>query len=98
MPTYPSPVSLEEFQFYLNDNSTDDDVLDFYTSLLETATELVYKELDRDYTPEALHTDTFRGDGSHVHVLGHPAASIEDWISYDTLGQTMLVDPASLVI
>jgi hypothetical protein len=98
MPTFTSPVSLAEFQSYLRDTSTDVDILAFYQSLLDTATEKIYTFLDRDYTPSAVKTDVFFGRGLHVHRMKHPAGALISWKYYDEFGEETIGDVATLVL
>ena len=86
MPTYTPPVSLEQFQTFIHDASTDTPTLDFFTSLLETATEFVYTFLDRDYTPEAQKTDIFWGNDKPYHATEHLVGEILSWKHVDRYG------------
>lgn len=93
-----SPVTLEEFQFYIFDTSTDTDLLAFYQRLLDGATERVYTYLGRDYTPEAEKTDVFFGTSMHVHRMDNPAGEILSWKYYDAYGNETVVDISELVL
>lgn len=86
MPTYPSPVPVPDLQRYLKDISTDPNVTTLFTTALETATELVYTHLGRDYTPNAVKTDVFFGNDLHYHFLGNPAGTLTSWKYYDDGG------------
>src|SRR5689334_18694097 len=98
MSTFPSPVTLSEFQRYLKDTSTDTGILAFYQSLLDTATEKVYTYLDRDYTASAVKTDIFFGKGLHVHRMQHPASALISWKYYDETGAETVADISTLVL
>ncbi|MEP7234603.1 MAG: hypothetical protein ABI778_04835 [Ignavibacteriota bacterium] len=98
MSTFPSPVSVSEFQSYLRDTTTDVDILAFYASLLDTATEKVYTYLDRDYTASAVKTDVFFGKGLHVHRMKHPAGALISWKYYDESGTETIADTGDLVL
>jgi hypothetical protein len=98
MPTFPSPVSISEFQSYLKDTTTDTGILAFYQSLLNTATEKVYTYLDRDYTPGAIKTDVFFGTGRHIHRMRFPAGVLISWKYYDKTGAETVANIADLVL
>ncbi len=98
MPTFPSPVSLSDFQSYLKDTTTDTGILAFYQSLLNTATEKIYTYLDRDYTPGAVKTDIFFGRGLQVHRMQYPAGALISWKYYDKTGAETVANIADLVL
>ena len=98
MPTYPSPVSLSDFQRYLKDTTTDISIQAFYQSLLDTATEKIYTYLDRDYTPGAVKTDVFLGNGLHVHRMLNPAGALIAWKYYDEFAAETIANIADLVL
>lgn len=86
MPTYLPPIALPDVQRYLKDVSTDGNVILLLTEAIHTATERVYTYLDRDYTPNAVKTDSFFGDDRAYHFLRHPCGAITSWKYYDTGG------------
>src|SRR4051812_45890419 len=98
MSTFPSPVSVAELQTYLRDATTDTSMLDFYQSLLDTATEKIYTYLDRDYTPEAVKTDIFFGNGLHIHRMNNSCGTLINWHSCDIDGNIVTLDIAELVL
>jgi hypothetical protein len=98
MPTFPSPVTVSEFQTYIKDTTTDPAIVAFYQTLLDTATEKVYTYLDRDYTAGAVKTDVFFGKGLHVHRMQNPAGTFLSWKYYDEKGAETVGDVLSLVI
>ncbi len=98
MSTYPSPVSLSDFQRYLKDTTTDISIQAFYQSILDTATEKIYTYLDRDYTPGIMKTDIFFGNGLHVHRMNNPAGVLHTWKYYDAEGNETVVSISELVL
>lgn len=92
---YPSPVSLTELQIYLNDTSTDPDILYLYELALAAATDRVYTYLGRDYTLAA-RTSIFWGDDGESHRLIEPAEAILVWKYYDKEGDETLGDITKL--
>ena len=98
MSTFPSPVSLADFQNYLKDTTTDTGILAFYQSLLDTATEKIYDYLDCDYTPSAAKTDIFFGTGRHIHRMFNPAGTLHTWKYYDKFGTETVVSISELVL
>ena len=98
MSTFPSPVSLSDFQRYLKDPTTDTAIQAFYQSLLDMATEKIYTYLDRDYTPNVAKTDVFWGRGMAVHRLQHPAGSFVSWKYYDDIGAETVANVADLAL
>ena len=86
MPTYLPPIALPDVQRYLKDTSTDANVLALLTEALHAATERVYTYLDRDYTPNAVKTDSFFGDDHAYHFLRYPCSVITSWKYYDAAG------------
>jgi hypothetical protein len=88
MSTYPSPITMSDFQEYLKDQSTDTALLAFYQSLLDTATEYVYHWLDRDFTASATKTDRFFGDDSECYAPHDQAGTLVSWSSTDRTGTT----------
>ncbi len=98
MSTFPSPVSLAEFQNYLKDTTVDIGILAFYQTLLDTATEKIYTYLDRDYTPSVAKTDVFFGRGLHVHKMRNPAGALVSWKYYDNTGAETIANIADLVL
>jgi hypothetical protein len=83
----PSPATVEELQYYLKDESTDTDLLDYYEDLLETATEFVYTYIDREYTGGTSFTEIFWGDDGNAVRLRHRAGAITAWKYYDETGE-----------
>lgn len=98
MPTYPSPVSLSDFQRYLKDTTTDAAIQAMYQSLLDTATEKIYTYLDRDYTPSAVKTDVFFGNDLHVHRMLNPAGAFISWKYYDEYAAETIANISDLVL
>ncbi|MEI8134832.1 MAG: hypothetical protein WCH46_07105 [bacterium] len=98
MSTYPSPVTVADFQKYMRDATTDTEVLSFFQSILDSATEQVYTYLGRDYTPSAVKTDVFFGKGLHIHRMDNPAGTIINWKSYDFEGTETINDISGLVL
>lgn len=92
MATYPSPVSVPDFQKYINDLSADPAVLAFFQSLLDTATERIYTYLDTDFTASAVKTDIFWGDGSNYHRLHLHADAVTMWKTVDEQGTIVTMD------
>jgi hypothetical protein len=83
---------------YLHDSSTDTDLLDFYQTLLDTATERVYDWLDRDYTASATKSETFIGGGTLWHFTKYPVATLVSWTTSDIDGVTDTRDVTDLII
>jgi hypothetical protein len=81
-----SPVTVEELQYYLRDQSTDPDLLDYFQSLLDIATHFVYTHLDREYDALAAFTEIFWGDDGNAVRLRHRAGAITGWKYYDEEG------------
>jgi hypothetical protein len=98
MSTFPSPVSVAELQIYLRDATTETAMLDFYQALLDTATEKIYTYLDRDYSPEAVKTDVFFGNGLHVHRMSNFCGTLIQFQSYDIHDNLVTLDLAELVL
>ena len=98
MSTFTSPVTLEEFQVYLNDTSTDTTLTAFYQALLDTTTEYVYNWLDRDYTASASKTDIFWGDDSDFHAMRHQAGTLLTWVFIDADGTETNVGTDDLLL
>jgi hypothetical protein len=95
MPTYIPPVTVSELQNYLNDTSTDPDVLLLYEDAINAATERTYTYLGRDYTP-GVRTSIFWGDGGSCHSLIEPALTIHTWTYRDTEGTLSVGDISKL--
>ena len=98
MPTYLSPVSVTDFQAYINDTSLDPDILNFYKTLLDRATERIYRYLDLDFTAEAPKTESFWGNGANYHRLHQPAGIITSWEAIDLTGSSIVMDTSKLVL
>ncbi|HET9135894.1 MAG TPA: hypothetical protein VFO76_04595 [Candidatus Kapabacteria bacterium] len=98
MPTYTSPVSLADFQAYINDTSDDEDILAFYQSLLDRSTERVYTYLDKDFTAEAEKKEVFWGTDSKYHKLHQVAGAITAWQTIDREGTPTPMDTSELLL
>lgn len=98
MSTYPSPVTLAEFQNYLKDPTPAADVLPLYARCLDAATEYVYTWLDRDYTASATKTDTFFGDGSRCYAPRNRAGTLTNWTATDDAGTITTIGAGDLLI
>ncbi len=96
MSTYTSPVTLSNFQLYLNDQSADPTVHAYYQSLLDYATERIYTYLDRDYTASAVKTDIFFGNCKPWRRLHQVAGAVTAWSSVDSLGAITTNDPTTI--
>lgn len=97
MPTYPPPVTLTELQIYLNDTSTDPDMIYLYELALAAATDRVYTYLGRDYTLST-RTIIFWGDGGECRRLIEPAEAILVWKYYDKEGNETSGDITKLTL
>jgi hypothetical protein len=91
-----SPATVEELQYYLKDESSDGDLLDYFQSLLYTATQFVYTYLDREYTPSTSFTEIFWGDDGNAVRLRHRAGAITSWKYYDEAGNETIEDSIDL--
>lgn len=98
MPTYTSPVSVADFQTYINDTSEDEDILVFYQSLLDRATERIYNYLDKDFTAEAEKKEIFWGNDSKYHRLHQPAGTISAWQTINREGMPTPMDTSDLLL
>jgi len=98
MPTYTSPVSLADFQTYINDTSEDEAILAFYQSLLYRATERIYNYLDKDFTAEAEKKEIFWGNDSKFHRLHQPAGAITAWQTLNHEGVSTPMDTSELLL
>ncbi|HEY6171074.1 MAG TPA: hypothetical protein VIX80_02330 [Candidatus Kapabacteria bacterium] len=92
---YPSPVLVSDLQNYLNDSSTDPDIIYLFEQSLNAATDRVYTYLGRDYTASA-RTVIFWGDGGTRHRIAEEAATILSWEYRDTDGNVSLGDITKL--
>ena len=91
-----SPATVEELQYYLRDESTDPDLLDYFQYALDNATAFVYTYLDRDYTASTSFTEIFWGDGGNAVRLRHRAGAITSWKYYDETGEETIEDEDDL--
>lgn len=92
---YPPPLLVTDLQNYLNDSSTDPDVIYLFEQAMNAATDRVYTYLGRDYTLSA-RTIIFWGDGGTRHRLAEEAGSILSWEYRDTDGNVYLGDITKL--
>jgi hypothetical protein len=91
-----SPATVEELQYYLKDESSDPDLLDYFQSLLDIATEFVYTYLDREYTASTSFTQIFWGVDGNAVRLPHRAGAITSWKYYDETGDETIEDVSDL--
>ena len=98
MPSFASPVTLTQFQTYLKDSSVDPVVTGFFLQLLDTATEYVYRWLDRDFTASAIRTDVFWGDGQSFYRPRHPVGSLLSWTTISRDGTTSSIGVGDLIL
>jgi hypothetical protein len=87
-----SPATVEELQYYLRDESTDPNLLDYFQYALDAATEFVYTYIDRDYTASTPFTEIFWGDDGNAVRLRQRAGAITSWKYYDETGDETLED------
>jgi len=92
---YPPPLLVSDLQNYLNDSSTDPDIIYLFEQSLNAATDRVYTYLGRDYTASA-RTIIFWGDGGTRHRLAEEAGTILNWTYIDTDGNVTLGDHTKL--
>lgn len=92
---FPSPLLVTDLQNYLNDSSTDPDIIYLFEQAMNAATDRVYTYLGRDYTVSA-RTLIFWGDGGTRHRLAEEAGTILSWEYRDTDGNVFLGDHAKL--
>lgn len=101
-----SPVTVQEFQTYLRDSSTDPALLAYYQELLDRTTDYIVGYIEKDYTANAVKTDVFWGDDTDGHRLTHPAGVITQWKHYghdgsettEALGSLALREHGSFVV
>ena len=98
MPTYTSPVSVADFQSYINDTSEDEDILAFYQALLDRSTERIYNYLDKDFTAEAEKKEIFWGNDSKYHRLHQVAGAITAWQTVGPDGVPIPMDTSGLLL
>jgi hypothetical protein len=98
MPTYTSPVSLADFQTYINDTSEDEDILAFYQSLLDRSTERIYTYLDKDFTAEAEKEEVFWGADTKYHTLHQAAGAVTAWQTINRDGIPTPMDTSELLL
>lgn len=92
---YPPPLLVTDLQNYLNDSSTDPDIIYLFEQAMNAATDRVYTYLGRDYT-SAARTVIFWGDGGTRHRLAEEAQTILSWTYTDTDGNISVGDHTKL--
>lgn len=94
MPFIP-PVTVTELQNYLNDTSTDPNLITLYDDAINAATDRVYTYLGRSY-PIGVQISTFWGEGSVSRRLELEAFTILSWTYRDTKGTAFVGDVSKL--
>ncbi len=92
---YPPPLTVTDLQNYLNDSSTDPDLINLFEQAINAATDRVYTYLGRSY-PIGVQTSIFWGDGGTCHSLIDEALTIHAWTYRDTEGTLSVGDISKL--